>query len=131
MVRLLPRHICRVLPGQRRHAHETPIERRADSKAAREGEVGLQGEVLQPLGLRLVLLVLVLQGAIIAKAPPVVHVLARDGLRSVPTLHGLRQSASWRWATAENSSKAVVQGHKGERVCMPQAVDSSCGHTGQ
>ena len=130
MVRLLPRHIRRVMPGQRRHAHERPMERWPDSKGAREGELGLRGEVLQPLVLRLVLLVLVLlQGPIIAKASPVVDVLAGDGPRSIATLHRLRQSARWRWAAAGLSVEAVVQGHVDKGLCMSQAVDSSCRHT--
>ena len=113
MVGLLPRHIRRVMPGQRRHAHEPPIERWPDSKAAREGELGLRGEVLQPRLLRLVLLVLVLlallQGAIVAEAPPVVRVLDGDGLCSVATLHVLWGSARWRWTAAGLGNCAVTQ----------------------
>ena len=124
MVRLLPHHIRRVMPGQRRHAHEPPVERGRDSEAAREGELRLQGEVLQPLVLRLVLrlvlVLLVLQGPVVPKASPVVHMLAGDGLRSSPTLHRSWHSARWRWAAAGVGKQAVVQGHKDERLCKPQ-----------
>ena len=120
MIWLLPRHIRRVVPGHRRHAHERPIEHWPDSKGAREGELGLGGEVLQPLVLWLVLLLVLLvlvllQGPIIAKAPPVVNVLAGDGPRSIATLHSLRQSACWRWAAAGLGVEAVV--HTKMRAC--------------